>query len=557
LKRVISHRLNRNYLFFLALSLTVVLPSTIPVLSPNLIWADTQPSFLYPIQDDAFHYYSRIKAILSGNFMINNPYFYGTSPGWGYTFIGEYWVAFLSVITGSIKFGYFLQVIFFTSLIFYTMEQVLKLFIKRSLFWTFVFVNTSFLLFPIWYLRPVAPSTAIILFLIVLMSSMKLLHNSERIFYWYLNTFCIILLWFTQPVVAIIATVSWGYTVFIILKFFKIRHFKKIGLLLVSLVFLPIFWYLTVNYPYHSLKQETATRTGLIDSRMPGGLKELIISFIVILLFLALSWKLKIKDVRFIHLSLFLSFANLGGNHQILSGKHAFNSAYSRPIIYLICILLAIIILGNLIRNFQISKTMISMIAITILISSFLHTYSEISDLQNNKPDSLIIDISYLSGLNDLNRLKSENVIAAPVSISSLLPFYTNSKSLYAKEGSILYPVSDNEVLERALLNRFILNELNLSKEDVEWMFDGYFNNIRMRYYWDRNNQQDLIQFRINYLYQKAMFIKKEISSNPGHFLQKYSVSGVIYFSGQEINNRDSCKSLTKGDIYSFCEFRV
>ena len=556
MKKTISHRSNRDYLFFLVLSLAAVLPSTIPVLSPNLIWTDIQQSFLFPIQDDAFHYFTRIKAILSGNLMINNPYFYSTAPGGGYTFIGEYWGAFLSQITGSIKFGYLLQVAIFTSLIFYAVKQVLQSFINRSLFWTFIFVNTTFMLFPIWYLRPVAPSTAIILFLMVLMSSLKLLHNSERMFYWYLNTFCVILLWFTQPVVAIIATASWIYTFFVNLKFSRIRDIKKVILLFISLVFSPIFWYLTVNYPNHTLKQETAVRTGLIDSRMPGGIKELSISFIVILLFLAVAWKLNIKDVRFIHLSMFLLFANLGGNHQILSGKHAFNSAYSKPIIYLICVLLVIIVLDKLIRNFIISKTMTVVIVTIILISSSLNTYSHFSDLQNNRPSSLETDISYLSTLSNLNTLHSEKVIAAPVSISSLLPLYTSYKSLYAKEGSIMYPVSDNEILERALLNRFVLNELNLSKEDVEWIFDGYFNNIRARYYWNRNNQQESIQFKIDDLYQKAISIQKEISSNPDYFLQKYSVSGVIYFSSKEINNRDLCKSLNKGIIYNFCEFR-
>jgi hypothetical protein len=557
LKKTVSHRLNRDFLFFLALSLTAVLPSTIPVLSPNLIWADIQPSFLFPIQDDAFHYFTRIKAILSGNLMINNPYFYDTAPGGGYTFIGEYLGAFLSLIAGSIKFGYFLQVISFTLLIFYIVEQVLRSFIKRSLFWTFIFIITTFTLFPIWYLRPVAPSTAIILYLIVLMSSLKLLHNSGVMFYWYLNTFCAILLWFTQPVVAIIATASWVYTFFVNLKFSRIRDVKKVVLLFISLVFAPIFWYLTVNYPHHTLKQETAVRTGLIDSRMPGGLKELSISLIVISLLLALSWKLSVKDVRFIHLSLFLLFANLGGNHQILSGKHAFNSSYSKPIIYLICVLLVIIILGNLIRNFQMIKTMTIVIATIIFIGSSLNTNSNFSDLRNNRLSNLESDISFLSSLNNLNTLHSEKVIVAPVLISSLLPLYTGSKSLYAKEGSIIYPVSDNEILERAILNRFILNELNLSKEDVEWMFDGYFNNIRARYYWNRNDKQDLIQFKINNLYQKATSIQKEISSNPGYFLQKYSVSGVIYFSSKEINNRDLCASLIEGDIYNFCEFRV
>lgn len=536
----------------------MVIPLTIPVVIPNLIWEDINPELLYEIMDDASHYFTRIKSILSGNFRINNPYFEGTVPGGGYTFIGEYLVSILSIIGGSIRFGYFFQVIFFILFSFYIVEKILRAFVNKSAFGAFIFINTAFLLFPVWFLRPVAPSTSIILYFVILNSALKLLRNPEAWIYWYLTTFCIVLLWFSQPVVAIIGSISWAYMILFKLKFFKNYSYKKAILLIISLILSPIFWYLKLNYPYHSLKYETAVRTGLIDSRMPGGLQEVTISLAVISLVLLLSCaKIIKKDNGLKMLCLFLVFANLGGNHQILSGKHAFNSSYSRPIIYSICILISIILLGNLIKSFQINGYIMSVTLFLIIFFNYLHTYGVIDNLSKNRPLRLESQVSFISRLDKIDGILSDKVIIAPAPMGSLLPLYSRSKSLYANEGSLFYPVSNIEIIERALLNRYILNEKDLSKEDVKSLFNAYFNNLQARYSWNKKNQQEFIKFELDRLFQQALSIEKTISSNSTFFLRKYSVDGVIYFSNGVIASSNLCEPLVKGEIYSFCRFRL
>ncbi len=552
MKTVLNIGRSYNFLLFLFLSLTIVLPSTLPILVPNKIWADIQPSLLFPIMDDANHYFTRVSTILSGNLMINNPYFYDTLKGGGYTFVGEYWVAFLSLTFGSIKFGYFLQVTFFTSIAFYAIQKILKFFIIRANLWAFIFIGITFVIHPIWYLRPVAPSTAIALYLLVLLSSLKLLNDPTRLNYWPLGSVCIILLWFTQPVVAVIASLCWIYTIFICIRSSTNLKMNRKFLILLSLFFAPITWYVMMNYPYHLIKQET----GLIDSRMPGGLKEVIFSFIVILILSFIYWKTKNKNVNIIHLFLNLFFANLGGNHQILSGKHAFNSAYSRPIIYLVSTLLVVVFLAYAIENIKNSQITALILIFITFFGTILNSYKDLTYLKESRPISLEVDHLYLLDLSKFNLPQENKVISAPISISSLLPLYTKYKVLYAKEGSIMYPVSNNEILERALLNSFILNVPKFSKEDVEWLFDGYFNNIRARYAWDGKYHRVFVQNKLDELYYNAALIQKKISENPIYYIKKYRVSGVIYPFGTSLRDLSNlCTGLTIGSVYNFCKF--
>lgn len=555
MKTVLNIGRSYNFLFFLFLSLTIVLPSTLPILVPNKIWADIQPSLLFPIMNDANHYFTRVSTILSGNLMINNPYFYDTLKGGGYTFVGEYWVSFLSLTFGSIKFGYFLQVTFFTSIAFYATQKILKFFIIRANLWAFIFIGITFVIHPIWYLRPVAPSTAIALYLLVLLSSLKLLNDPTCLNYWPLGSVCIILLWFTQPVVALIASLCWIYTIFICIRSSTNLKMNRKFLILLSLFFAPITWYVTMNYPYYLVKQETAIRTGLIDSRMPGGLKEVIFSFIVILILSFIYWKTKNKNVNIIHLFLNLFFANLGGNHQILSGKHAFNSAYSRPIIYLLSTLLVLVFLAYAIENIKNSQITALILIFITFFGTILNSYKDLTYLKESRPISLEVDHLYLLDLSKFNLPQENKVISAPISISSLLPLYTKYKVLYAKEGSIMYPVSNNEILERALLNSFILNDPKFSKEDVEWLFDGYFNNIRARYAWDGEYHRVFVQNKLDDLYDNAALIQKKISENPIYYIKKYKVSGVIYPFGTSLHNLSNlCTGLTTGSVYNFCK---
>ncbi len=556
MKTVLNIGRSYNFLLFLFLSLTIVLPSTLPILVPNKIWTDIQPSILFPIMDDANHYFTRVSTILSGNLMISNPYFYDTLVGGGYTFVGEYWVAFLSLTFGSIKFGYFLQVTFFTSMMFYTIQKILKFFIIRANLWAFIFIGITFVIHPIWYLRPVAPSTAITLYLLVLISSLKLLNDPTRVNHWPLGSICIILLWFTQPVVAVIASLCWVYTIFICIRSSTELKTNRKFLILLSLFFAPITWYITMNYPYHLIKQETAIRSGLIDSRMPGGLKELIFSFIVIIVLSFIYWSLNNKNVNVIHLFLNLFFANLGGNHQILSGKHAFNSAYSRPIIYIVSILLVVIFLAYTIENIKNSQITAFILILITFFGTILNSYKDLTYLKERRPISLEVDHLYLLDLSKFNILHENKVISAPISISSLLPLYTKYKALYAKEGSIMYPVSNNEILERALLNSYILNDPKFIKEDVEWLFDGYFNNIRARYAWDRKYHRVFVQNKLDELHDKAIHVQKKISENPIYYIKKYRVSGVIYPFGTSLHNMSNlCTGLTAGTVYNFCKF--
>jgi len=506
--------------------------------------------------DDANHYFTRVSTILTGNLMISNPYFYDTLVGGGYTFVGEYWVAFLSLISGSIKFGYFFQVAIFTSITFYSIQKILKFFIIRANLWAFIFIGITFVIHPVWYLRPVAPSTAITLYLLVLISSLKLLNDPTRVNYWPLGSICIILLWFTQPVVAVIASLCWVYTIFICIRSSTELKTNRKFLILLSLFFAPITWYVAMNYPYHLIKLETAIRSGLIDSRMPGGLKELIFSFIVIIVLSFIYWRLNNKNINVIHLFLNLFFANLGGNHQILSGKHAFNPAYSRPIIYIVCTLLVVIFLAYTIENIKNNQITALILILITFFGTILNSYKDLTYLKERRPISLEVDHLYLLDLSKFNILHENEVISAPISISSLLPLYTKYKALYAKEGSIMYPVSNNEILERALLNSYILDDPKFTKEDVEWLFDGYFNNIRARHAWDRKYHRVFVQNKSEELYDKAILVQEKISENPIHYIKKYRVSGVIYPFGTSLHNMSNlCTGLTAGTVYNFCKF--
>lgn len=539
------------------LGLLVVLPSTFPLVFPNLIWPNISSSFLYPIQDDAIHYLVRVNEILKGNFSINNPYFFETQAGGGYTFVGEYLVAFLSQITGSLKMGYLLQVTLYTILSFYLVNQILNFFVSNTSLWVSIIICSTFLLFPVWYLRPVAPSTGIILYLLVLYVSLKILNSSDNIKDWFFSTICTTLLWFVQPVIAIISSLTWIYGVLIEYKNLKTDTLKKFFLLFVSCIFSPIFWYLFVNYPDHTIRRESSLRTGLIDSRMPGGLKELIFSFVLILIFILICYRIKFKKTALIHLFIILLIANLGGNHQILSGKHAFNSTYSRPIIYLVGFLIIIILLDLLVKSFPNFKNIIKLSLVVIYIYSFSISYNNLLDLRDNRPISLEKDVLYLQNLSSSNQITTSKVLAAPVQLSSLFPLYIANKSLYSKEGAIFYPVGNNEILERAILNRFLLGEKVLTKEYVVWIFDGYFNNLRARYAWDREEHQIFIKKQIDNFYQKSLIIQNDIVNNPKYYLEKYSVSGVIYNSSKSFSNLDLCESLISSEVYNLCNLRI
>ena len=547
----LSRKINLINFFFPVLSLILVIPNTISILAPNFIWPQLKSNFLFPIANDSFHYFARATSILLGNLTINNPYFQGKYNGLGgYTFLGEYWLAFLSFIAGTLKLGYVLYVIIFVLLTYNLTKSIFKIYLVKSGLASFTFIAVSFYFFPWWYLRPVAPSTGITLYLATLTISHQIIRNASIARNWYFLSCVLGLAWLAQPIVAI--------TIFLIFIFLVALNFKNPDIryliwvnITINLVSTSI-WYFTVNRPGNITIKETLWRSGLIDSRFPGGINGIILGSTVIILYAIIM-----KNYKFKHTSIFLMPAILcctflGMNHQVFTAKHGYNSSYGINLVYIASFIMVIIFLNILCERVGKFNYILNSLIVVVIALNVVNYIGYIKELKSNVPMNLASISNFLTESEYFKKNDIKVVASSPL-VSSQIAIYTNDKSLFSKEATIFYPVSNLEIIERALLNDYLFDKLSPTASFTEALFDSHFNNLRMRFYLDNQAKLTLINSELTFWTSKVTESAALIQKNPEEYIKKFKLDGVLYNSSINFNKLNLCSKVYTGEFFNIC----
>jgi hypothetical protein len=550
----LRRKINLTNFLFAVLSLILVIPNTISILAPNFIWPQLKSNFIFPIANDTFQYFARANAILLGNLTINNPYFQGKYNGLGgYTFLGEYWLAFLSFITGTLKLGYVLYVIIFVLLTYNLTKSIFKIYLVKSELASFTFIAVSFYFFPWWYLRPVAPSTGITLYLAILTITHQIIRNSSIARNWYFLSCVLGLAWLAQPIVAITILLIFIFLVVLNFKNLDIRYLIWINIT-INLVSTSI-WYFTVNHPGNITIKETLWRTGLIDSRFPGGINGIVLGSTAIILYIIIM-----KNYKFNHTSIFLMPAILcctflGMNHQVFTGKHGYNSAYGLNLVYIASLIMVIIFLNILCERAGKFNYILNSLIVAAIALSVVNYIGYIKELKSNVPMNLASISKFLTESEYFNKNDIKVVASSPL-VSSQIAIYTNDKSLFSKEATVFYPVSNLEIIERALLNDYLFDKLSPTASFTEALFDSHFNNLRLRFYLDNQAKLTLINSELTFWTSKVTESAALIQKNPEEYIKKFKLDGVLYNSSISFNKLNLCSKVYYGDFFNICALK-
>ena len=541
-------------LCFPVLSLILVIPNTISLLAPNFIWPQLKSYFIFPIAQDSFHYFARVNSILLGNLTINNPYFQGKYNGLGgYSFLGEYWHAFLSSITGSIRLGHVLYVTIFVLLTYNLTRSIFKIYLVKNRLASFTFIAVSFYFFPWWYLRPVAPSTGITLYLAIIMISHRIIQNPSIARNWYFFSFVLGLAWLAQPIIAV--------TIFIIFIFLVLFNFKNQNIqyliwinIAINLVSTSI-WYFTVNRPGNITIKETLWRSGLIDSRFPGGVNGIVLGTIVIILYIIIMKIYKFKHTSIFLMPAILCCTFLGMNHQVFTAKHGYNSAYGLNLVYIASLIMVIIFLNILYERAGKFNNIFNLLIVVTIALNIVNYVGYIKELKSNVPSNLASISNFLTESEYFSKNDIKVVASSPL-VSSQIAIYTNDKSLFAKEATVFYPLSNLEIIERALLNDYLFDKLSPTASFTEALFDSHFNNLRGRFYLDNQAKLRLINSELTFWTNKVTESALLIQKNPEEYIKKFKLDGVLYNSSISFNKLNLCRNIYYDKFMNICSLR-
>jgi hypothetical protein len=534
------------------LSLILVVPSTVTIFAPKFIWTTIQGNFFYPISSDSLHYFSRSNAVLSGNLSIINPYFDSKfmGPG-GYTFIGEYILAFFSAITNSLRTGYLLNVVILVVLTYILTKAIFQIYSKRSSILALIYIGITFNFFPWWYLRPVAPSTGITLFLAFLYLALRILNQTVGAKTWFWLSVVSILTWFAQPIVAI--TILLSHIFLVMINFEKMR--LKIGSILSLLgnFFGAGLFYLILYNPNNTIDKDTLWRSGQINSRLPGGFEALILIVIVLpfYFYVCRSQKVRGNIVNYLPVVLICTF--VGMNHQIFTGKHAYNSAYGMNLAYVVSFIILIVSLDLYLSKFILFKALLfSTVALILALNIF--TYSTyIKELRKNTPIEQEMFTNFLNSSTFLNQTDQRKILAVPPIFASDTVLVTKHKVLFSKEATVFYPISNLEIIERALLNDYLLGQIVTTSEFTESLFDSHFNNLRMRKYLDIEKKNKLIEKELQIWTKKVNEVSNLIRLEPATYISKFNLDGIIFENRKGFTAIDLCRFTESRGLYSLC----
>jgi hypothetical protein len=430
-------------------------------------------------------------------------------------------------------------------------KAIFQIYSKNSSVLALIYIGITFNFFPWWYLRPVAPSTGITLFLAFLYLALRILNKTAGTKTWFLLSVVSILTWFAQPIVAITILISHIFLVTI--NFEKIRI--KLGFILSLLAnfFGAGFFYLILYNSNNSIDKETLWRSGQINSRLPGGFEALILIVIVLpfYFFVCRSQKVRGNTINYLPVVLICTF--VGMNHHIFTGKHAYNSAYGINLAYVVSFIIILVSLDLYLSKFILFKALLFSTGALILALNVFTYSTYIKELRKNIPIEQEMFANFLDSSTFLNQTSQRKILVVPPIFASDTVLLTKHKILFSKEATVFYPISNLEIIERALLNDYLLGQIVTTSEFTESLFDSHFNSLRMRKYLDIEKKNKLIEKELQIWTKKVNEVSNLIRLEPATYISKFNLDAIVFENRKAFTAIDLCKFTESRGLYSAC----
>jgi hypothetical protein len=160
---------------------------------------------------------------------------------------------------------------------------------------------------------------------------------------------------------------------------------------------------------------------------------------------------------------------------------------------------------------------------------------------------------NFLNSSTFLNQTDQRKILAVPPIFASDTVLVTKHKVLFSKEATVFYPISNLEIIERALLNDYLLGQIVTTSEFTESLFDSHFNNLRMRKYLDIEKKNKLIEKELQIWTKKVNEVSNLIRLEPATYISKFNLDGIIFENRKGFTAIDLCRFTESRGLYSLC----
>ena len=416
---------------------------------------------IYPdVNDDEMYYLARGQDVIDGHVFLSNPYLYEHKNGspmqfWVPDFILAKIVHFFNM---SIPAGYKIFDFIFPFLIFilsYLIFQKITKSLPVSLVSTIVLSGGLYLQL---FNRTPSPQFIFLFWLLSIYFFLKLINSNENKY----------LLFTALSLVAMVYMYPYFWTMFVavIIIYSLTRWISNSSVDLkrvVHIIFLTVllsipYFLMQINSMSLSYYDESLTRLGMLNTHFPSGMKIVCIGLLLVLLFLYLFWKKKIKLDK---LSLFLFSGSLAPilvvNQHIVTGKNLeFSSHYDLVAIYLFSFAIAYfwVYFLSVIKSNLNKKLFINISLVVVVVILYITAIPVIKSQITAQPNEAHRQ-RYAPVIEWINKnTKKDDVIYTTNELSKIIPAYTHANVFYAREANLFF-VSDEEVEDRFILQNY------------------------------------------------------------------------------------------------------
>jgi len=433
------------------------------------------------INDDEPYYMTRAQDIVDGHYFLSNSLLYEHKNGMSMQFfLPDLILAMPAKILGIGVYPLYHFYDFLLPLIgiFLTYFVFLKITENKNL--SLLGSSSMYLVHYVFlFNRPISPQFNFLFVLTLTLILLKIFKDGEHGRKWW------ILAGMNYGVIFYIYTYFWTYmstVIFLLLLYFLIKK-KKIEAVTTAKIFflgigigLPYFYqtYMATKLPVF---EESVRRLGMLDTRVPSGIQIIIPAGIMLLLY-AWRYRRKIKDISFLPAFMIIGLLAdvINVNHHIITGKNLyFSSHYELVSYFFIAFALAYFIAGRM-RDI-LKKREVVILLYVFVCSLIVRNYLPILKYDLEKGIKRQNYEALFSWLNE--NTKKDDVVFSYDGISGSVASYTHNNVFYDTD-ALLFFMSDEEVLERFILNNFWREDFNVEfiRENFSAIFGFKYNAV-------------------------------------------------------------------------------
>lgn len=408
------------------------------------------------IADDTLFYLARIRDAMDGYLTLANPYLWEHKAGLPHQLffvegaLGLFYRAFrLDILSGFILTTGIASALaaFLTYVIAYTISHSSK---QSVLLTAFLFIG----LFPLAFLRPIAPQTNMLFWLAQIYVLLLCVTRPMTVRLIVANAMAFGLLFYVYPYYWMHLAVVYVFLI-AYLWFADRGRAKRIGLSVVggSVLAIP---YLVLNFLEARLPEfaEIIARMGMVETHMPGSLDVLMSVGICVIVFVFLLKKGTRPTAGMAFLVISAVSVAIATNQQVITGRDAFFSSHFRDLGFF-SVAFALLALAPSFfarmkhpRRYLIGTALIMLFVIGGGMKVYAVTLSSVSE-QSVRMQAYGPVIDWLNA-----RVSKDAVVYANEELSQAIPVYTPANIFFSSQVNLSL-VSDRESMRRFVYNNY------------------------------------------------------------------------------------------------------